>query len=157
MEWFIAFKFKTSLHLHVCTDLLCIERTIPSTRGKAVFELLDWNIPESLDWREKGAVSEVKDQGHCGSCWAFSTTWGIEGARVVQIKESLVRVSEQCLVDCVNTCHGCDGGLMTTAISYIQKVYNGKISTEADYPYKSVQEVCRYDDTKAIGHVQRLH
>jgi C1A family cysteine protease len=97
-------------------------------------------IPASVDWRTKGVVTPVKDQGQCGSCWAFSTTGTLEGAQALQTG-TLISFSEQYLVDCAkNGNYGCDGGEMTNALTYVQK--NG-IPTEASYPYKAKDQKCK--------------
>merc|ERR1719223_2593453 len=67
-----------------------------------------------VDWREQGCVSEVQNQGSCGSCWAFSATSAMESAHCVTAKK-LEKFSEQQLVDCVRLCHGCNGGLQSIA------------------------------------------
>ncbi|CAA2997581.1 low-temperature-induced cysteine ase-like [Olea europaea subsp. europaea] len=90
-------------------------------------------LPESIDWREKGAVASVKDQGSCGSCWAFSTIAAVEGINQIETG-SMISLSEQELVDCDTTYNeGCNGGLMDYAFEFIIK--NGGIDTEEDYPY----------------------
>ncbi|XP_047312069.1 vignain [Impatiens glandulifera] len=107
------------------------------------------NIPLSMDWRKKGAVTPVKDQGQCGSCWAFSTIVGVEG--VNQIKtQKLVSLSEQELVDCDRSKNsGCSGGLMDLAFEFIKE--NGGITSEEDYPYLAADGVC--DNSKLTSHV----
>ena len=95
------------------------------------------SLPSSVDWKVKGAVSPVKDQGQCGSCWSFSTTGALEGAYAIKYG-NLVSFSEQQLVDCdkgLTLNHGCNGGMMDDAFDWIGK--NGGLCTESDYPYFS--------------------
>ncbi|XP_062229636.1 low-temperature-induced cysteine proteinase-like [Phragmites australis] len=90
-------------------------------------------LPDAVDWRERGAVAEVKDQGSCGGCWAFSAVAAVEGINKI-LTGSLISLSEQELIDCDKLQdQGCNGGLMDNAFRFMIK--NGGIDTEADYPF----------------------
>lgn len=98
------------------------------------------DLPKMVDWREKGAVAPVKDQGQCGSCWAFSTVAAVEGINQI-VTGNLTTLSEQELVDCDRGYNmGCNGGLMDYAFDFI--VQNGGIDTEDDYPYHARDNKC---------------
>ncbi|KAK3155087.1 hypothetical protein QOZ80_2BG0198670 [Eleusine coracana subsp. coracana] len=99
------------------------------------------NLPWAVDWRYKGAVTPVKNQGKCGSCWAFSTVAAVEGINQI-VTGKLVSLSEQELMDCDTTFdHGCGGGIMDFAFSYIMG--NQGIHTEEDYPYLMEEGSCK--------------
>jgi cathepsin L len=105
------------------------------------------SVPESVDWRSEGAVTGVKDQGQCGSCWTFSSTGSLEG-RHFQKSGVLTSFSEQQLVDCCNNgvgqCYnsqGCQGGVMDEALTYSQQF---DLMTEDDYPYTAENGSCAY-------------
>ena len=91
-------------------------------------------LPASVDWSTKGAVTGVKDQGNCGSCWSFSATGALEGAYKIKYG-TLVSFSEQNLVSCDTIDSACNGGLMDNAFSWTKS--NGGLCTEDGYPYTS--------------------
>jgi len=104
-------------------------------------------LPDSVDWRAKGAVTAVKNQGQCGSCWAFSTTGVVEGFHFIK-QGQLISFSEQQIVDCDTSGEdqGCDGGLPYVALQYVAKE---GLETEADYPYTGADGTCKYASGKA--------
>eukprot|EP01016_Furgasonia_blochmanni_P017734 TRINITY_DN2041_c0_g1_i1.p1 TRINITY_DN2041_c0_g1~~TRINITY_DN2041_c0_g1_i1.p1 ORF type:complete len:369 (-),score=94.42 TRINITY_DN2041_c0_g1_i1:876-1982(-) len=105
------------------------------------FETLDTNdLPQSVDWREQGAVQDVKDQGKCGSCWAFSSTGALEGLHHIKTGQ-LLNLSEQVIIDCSRDYgnFGCRGGWMDDALYYTQ--IEG-IELEETYPYIASDQLC---------------
>ncbi|CAF1147808.1 unnamed protein product [Rotaria sordida] len=101
-------------------------------------------LPASVDWRDQGIVTPVKDQGQCGSCWAFSTTGALESHHA-RATGKLVSLSEQQLVDCSTNWgnNGCNGGLMDNAFKYIHD--NKGIDDEQSYPYVGKDEAaCKF-------------
>jgi cathepsin L len=105
--------------------------------------------PASLDYRDQGAVNPIKDQGQCGSCWAFSAI-GAQESQWYLTNKVLLSLSEQNLVDCVDTDYGCDGGLPSDAYDYVISKQAGHFELESDYPYKAYDQSCKYDASKAI-------
>ena len=94
---------------------------------------------DELDYRLEGRVTVVKDQGQCGSCWAFSTTGAVEGAN--SINSPLYNLSEQQLVDCNKMNNGCDGGMMDWAFNFLMS--SGGQCSDLTYPYKAIDGVCK--------------
>lgn len=102
------------------------------------------SIPASVDWTEQGVVTKIKNQGYCGSCWAFSATGAMESAIAIKTGK-LPSLSEQQLVDCSTSFgnEGCNGGLMDWAFEYAKE---NRMCTEEEYPYKGMDQTCKITD-----------
>jgi len=114
-------------------------------------ELSPVDVPTDWDWRAQNKVTPIKDQGQCGSCWAFSAVGSIESGYAIDNNvAATVTVSEQQLVDCSGAegNEGCNGGLMDSAFEYVIK--NGGLCTESAYPYKAVDGTCKKTCTKTL-------
>ncbi|MED6107200.1 hypothetical protein PIB30_011770 [Stylosanthes scabra] len=108
------------------------------------------DIPKTMDWRKRGVVTPIKDQGICGSCWAFSSVAAIEGIHKITTGK-LVSLSEQELVDCVRgDTEGCIGGYVEDAFRFIVK--KGGIASESVYPYKGVDKTCKANEKETKEH-----
>lgn len=134
------------LAIHTGLSLPPVRRNSPRTMSLLRANVTD--VPDSIDWVEKGAVNAIKNQGPCGCCWAFSTIAAVES--ITQIKTgNLPELSEQQLVDCTSRNNGCNGGWMDTTFEYI--VQNGGITSEANYPYQKADGTC---DTSAASSIE---
>ncbi|XP_060937864.1 cathepsin K [Limanda limanda] len=120
---------------------------VPLERERSFTMALDDKVsklPKFVDYRKKGMVTAVKNQGSCGSCWAFSSCGALEGQLAKQTGQ-LVDLSPQNLVDCVTENNGCGGGYMTNAFKYVQE--NGGIDSEEAYPYVGEDQSCNYNSS----------
>merc|ERR1712070_1195894 len=122
---------------------------LKTTSNDDAIELSTENLADSINWVEQGAVTPVKNQGQCGSCWAFSTTGSVEGAEFLATG-TLNSFSEQQLVDCDKVDQGCNGGLMDNAFKYIE---SNPLQLESAYPYTGQDGSCSYIKSAGIGKV----
>lgn len=124
--------------------------SLPNKDVKQTGRKLIENLPDKMDWRDHGAVTAVKDQGQCGSCWAFSATEAIESGYFMA-KQTLPILSPQQIVACDTKGgdYGCNGGFPYGAYEYLIKA--GGMETEQDYPYTSGggdSGTCKFDSSK---------
>jgi len=103
------------------------------------FDDLEFNtvIPESIDWRDYGMVTNVKNQGNCGSCWSFSSTGAMESEYAIKTGK-LINLSEQELIDCIRL-EGCNGGEMEDAFLYVM---DNRLCSDAEIPYEAQDDTC---------------
>lgn len=112
------------------------------------------STPDTFDWREKSVVNPIKNQGDCGSCWAFSTISTCESAFAISTG-NLLQFSEQNLVDC-SPGFGCRSGWTYIAVDYVLESQNGTFNSEDQYPYTAVDGSCVFDSSKAVGKITEV-
>ena len=117
------------------------------------------DIPENFDLRDQNVVSEIRDQGSCGGCWAFAccaaqeTNWALKKGA-----DSLYVLSPQNLIDCVWDCLGCNGGKHSWALSYVSWTQSGKFMLEKDYQYRGATgDKCLFDESKGVTHLRTYY
>ena len=140
-------EFAEHMHFGLNREIIA-SSSVPSALRRGFESVV--SVPASVDWRTQGAVTPVKNQKSCGSCWSFSTTGALEGIYAIK-RGNLVSFSEQQLVDCDyiragGTSLGCNGGDMQSAMEWIGK--NNGLCTEQAYPYVS-------GDTQTNGPCQK--
>jgi len=113
---------------------------LAAEKSKASYALSLPSLPSDFDWRKKGAVAEVKNQGQCGSCWSFATVANIEGQNFL-VNGKLLSLSEQELVDCDSNDNGCNGGLPSNAYKDLIAENMG-LELESDYGYTASEGSC---------------
>ena len=129
---------------------------IPKTKKRSVVKhVTSANRPASIDWTKLGAVNAVKDQGQCGSCWAFSATSAIESAWKLSGKP-LINLAEQQLVDCAGDTgnYGCNGGWMDWAFQSI--INNGGQELTSAYPYTAQDGNCAFNKAKVAATISKF-
>jgi len=129
-------------------DKLLGYRTTAEKYNGKIFENI--KTANRVDFRQQRLVTPVKNQGDCGSCWAFSAVGAIEGAWAKRTGH-LVSLSEQQLVDCAEECHGCDGGTERGAFQYVLRV--GGIESEDSYPYMAYDGDCHADSYNFVANI----
>lgn len=147
-EEFSGFLTYYYLFYKIIIKEIYLTSLIPSQKNKSYETLLTSTLPTSIDWVSKGAVTAVKDQGTCGSCWAFSAVGALEGLNFIKTGQ-MVSFSEQQLIDCSQAegNKGCRGGWMDQAFDYIWDEQG--IEREIDYPYTGQDDSCNADPKKA--------
>lgn len=146
---------------HTPTEYKCLLNSrIKINKNRMKYEALKENnsvsIPDSFDWRDKNVVNSVKDQGECNSDWAYSVIATAETGYAIGTG-NLLSFSVQNLIDCCNTCYGCNGGTPNTAFYWLMSNQNGCLNSESDYPYTGVVGSCKFDSEKSIQAVNYVY
>jgi len=133
------------------------QRSFLRSKNQAPKHAKNVALPASVDWVAAGKVTPIKDQGQCGSCWAFSTTGSVEAAYAIENNASPISLSEQELVDCAQSTgnEGCEGGLMDDAFEWIINSGgspNG-LCTESAYPYTAADGTCQQANCTAAMYI----
>lgn len=132
---------------------ILMKKTIKVEETEAPKEVGAVNAPTYYDWRDHGAVTPVKDQEQCGSCWAFSATEAVESAWILAGKgnATTLALAPQQVVDCDTTSDGCGGGEPYSAFAYL--IQSGGQEGEKDYPYTGANGKCRFVKNDVVASI----
>jgi len=152
---FTATKFADMSPTEFRAKILMKKILIPQVpQLSEVVEMKVQKVPEKFDWREMDVVTPVKDQGKCGSCWAFAVTENIESVWMIAKKlkgSQMPPLSPQQIVDCDKDDDGCGGGSPRTAFDYVQHV--GGLEQVKDYPYRAKDEQCHFKKADVFAQI----
>ena len=149
-------SFKVALNKFACytpAEYKALLGAKPLARFGSKVQKTTLKAPDAIDWRDKGVVNPIKDQGICGSCWAFSAI-GAQESQYAIVSGTLQSLSESNIVDCDDTCFGCSGGWPSHAYQYVIDHQGGKFMLEDDYPYTPIQGTCRFDASKGVSNIK---
>eukprot|EP00026_Physarum_polycephalum_P012858 Phypoly_transcript_13199.p1 GENE.Phypoly_transcript_13199~~Phypoly_transcript_13199.p1 ORF type:complete len:354 (+),score=71.25 Phypoly_transcript_13199:64-1062(+) len=132
-------------------NTILMKNPIVPQDSKEVVQPAQVDAPDTYDWRDKGAVTPVKNQEQCGSCWAFSATEAVESAYIVAGKatDSSIDLAPQQIVDCDTTSDGCDGGETSSAYAYL--IQAGGQESNQSYPYTGQDGTCNFQKSEVVA------
>lgn len=155
---FSTFRYQMGPLAHLTPSeyaaLVTSNRFLPPHSKK--FEWSKRDPPARIDYREEGVIGSIKDSGSCASDWAFATVLLAESAYALKTSD-LIPLSESNLIDCVDSCSGCNGGSIEDALDYVLKQQYGLFMRAADYPYAPSVGSCRFDPGKGVACIESCH
>jgi C1A family cysteine protease len=144
------------LSRHEFKQQVLAKEFLPTAEDQREYLVTPANVaaPESFDWRSKSKVTAIKNQGQCGSCWAFSATENIESVWMIKkdlTNHTMAPLAPQQIVDCDHVDGGCNGGDTPTAYKYV--INAGGLETEKEYPYRAVDGSCHFEKSKVYSSI----